>query len=75
VTELLLSGAFVAALVVAVAKGHERMRPEASTLLGPRPADVIEISGSEINDLPCPWCMAPTRENDDHCPACGQRFG
>lgn len=27
------------------------------------------------SDLPCPWCMAPTSEHDDHCPACGQRFG
>jgi rubrerythrin len=26
-------------------------------------------------DLPCPWCNAQTREADDHCPSCGQRFG
>lgn len=27
------------------------------------------------NDLPCPWCQAPTRESDQRCPACGRRFG
>ena len=29
----------------------------------------------EGTDLPCPWCRAQTRESDDHCPSCGQRFG
>ncbi len=29
----------------------------------------------ESSDLPCPWCRAATREADDHCPSCGQRFG
>lgn len=27
------------------------------------------------SDLPCPWCRAQTRETDDHCPNCGQKFG
>lgn len=27
------------------------------------------------DDLPCPWCRAPTRENDPRCPTCGRRFG
>jgi len=26
-------------------------------------------------DLPCPWCLAPTQETDDACTACGQEFG
>jgi hypothetical protein len=26
-------------------------------------------------DLPCPWCMAPTFEDDRDCPTCGHRFG
>lgn len=26
-------------------------------------------------DLPCPWCLAPTREDDSECSACGQEFG
>ncbi len=27
------------------------------------------------DDLPCPWCLAPTLETDSRCPNCGQRFG
>ena len=27
------------------------------------------------DDLPCPWCFAPTNEQDQTCPACGRRFG
>jgi hypothetical protein len=26
-------------------------------------------------DLPCPWCRAPTVEDDAACPQCGKRFG
>jgi hypothetical protein len=26
-------------------------------------------------DLPCPWCHAPTAEDDPACPSCGRRFG
>ena len=26
-------------------------------------------------DLPCPWCHAPTQEDDTRCGNCGQRFG
>lgn len=29
----------------------------------------------DSSDLPCPWCQAQTREIDDHCASCGQRFG
>jgi len=29
----------------------------------------------ESSDLPCPWCRAQTREGDQHCSTCGQRFG
>lgn len=29
----------------------------------------------ETPDLPCPWCLAPTAEDDPCCPSCGQRFG
>ena len=28
-----------------------------------------------LADLPCPWCLAPTHENDAGCPSCGQPFG
>ena len=27
------------------------------------------------DDLPCPWCYAPTDEHDARCTACGQEFG
>jgi hypothetical protein len=27
------------------------------------------------DDLPCPWCYGPTREQDTHCSGCGQSFG
>ena len=26
-------------------------------------------------DLPCPWCQAPTREDDTTCPSCAHPFG
>lgn len=32
-------------------------------------------ASEDFVDLPCPWCGAQTREVDDHCAACGQRFG
>lgn len=33
------------------------------------------ILDGDTPDLPCPWCLAQTSEQDDHCPSCGQRFG
>lgn len=27
------------------------------------------------DDLPCPWCYGPTREEDARCPGCGTAFG
>lgn len=36
--------------------------------------DVVAV-GEEGSDLPCPWCLSPTSEEDDECPGCGQRFG
>lgn len=38
-----------------------------------RPVDVAPEEN--IVDLPCPWCMAQTREDDLVCPGCQQRFG
>ena len=26
-------------------------------------------------DLPCPWCLGQTEEQDEFCRSCGQRFG
>ena len=36
------------------------------------PAEIEEV-GAE--DLPCPWCLAPTQAEDIRCPSCGRRFG
>ena len=36
--------------------------------------DVVTVTGDE-SDLPCPWCLTPTREDDRVCPGCGQTFG
>ncbi|NNC44042.1 MAG: hypothetical protein HKO03_12480 [Acidimicrobiia bacterium] len=38
------------------------------------PAYDVRISDSPTH-LPCPWCLAPTQEQDAHCAACGQDFG
>jgi hypothetical protein len=27
------------------------------------------------DDLPCPWCYAPTQEQDSRCKGCGRSFG
>lgn len=27
------------------------------------------------DDLPCPWCYAPTAEDDRRCRGCGRLFG
>jgi hypothetical protein len=27
------------------------------------------------DDLPCPWCYAPTDEHDARCTGCGRIFG
>ncbi len=27
------------------------------------------------DDLPCPWCYAPTDEHDTRCNECGRAFG
>ncbi len=34
-----------------------------------------QASREPSEDLPCPWCLAPTHEADVRCPSCGQRFG
>jgi hypothetical protein len=37
--------------------------------------DVPPIAADDVPDLPCPWCEAPTIEEDPLCPSCGRRFG
>ena len=40
----------------------------------PRIQDSSTTLGLE-DDLPCPWCFAPTSEQDRTCPSCGRQFG
>jgi hypothetical protein len=48
-------------------RGNEKFSPGGrSEAVSPeRPGD----------DLPCPWCYAPTHESDRRCGGCGRTFG
>jgi hypothetical protein len=39
------------------------------------PALVVTPRDERGDDLPCPWCYGPTREDDARCPGCGTSFG
>ncbi|MCL1595039.1 MAG: hypothetical protein M3132_11875 [Actinomycetia bacterium] len=64
--EMTLAAVFVT--VALVAMGGKRVAPQGS-------ASLIRTAIDDSSDLPCPWCLAQTREADNHCPTCGQRFG
>ena len=66
----MLEMAFAAVLVTValVAIGGRSLPSDRTVSLGYTPFE-------ETIDLPCPWCSAPTREVDDHCPSCAQPFG
>jgi hypothetical protein len=69
VLEVALTTLFIAVAVVTI--GHRRQ----GSAVGPR-GEVFQFSDDDgASDLPCPWCKAQTREDDHHCPACGQPFG
>lgn len=36
---------------------------------------VVSVRDERGDDLPCPWCYAPTEESDSRCRGCGQAFG
>lgn len=65
----------VAALMVALVTVVLVARPrrDLSVAARNRRLDVIDPDGGP--DLPCPWCEAPTREDDSVCSGCHQRFG
>jgi hypothetical protein len=48
-------------------RGNERFK------IDPR----LVVSGRDErgDDLPCPWCYAPTEESDRRCRGCGRSFG
>lgn len=39
------------------------------------PRLVVPITDERGEDLPCPWCYAPTDEADNRCRGCGRKFG
>jgi hypothetical protein len=39
------------------------------------PSLVVNLLDQKSEDLPCPWCYGPTREQDMRCSGCGSRFG
>lgn len=39
------------------------------------PALVVMPRDERGDDLPCPWCYAPTDEHDSRCSGCGREFG
>ena len=39
------------------------------------PTLVVTPRDERGDDLPCPWCYAPTHEHDSRCDGCGRVFG
>lgn len=48
-------------------KGNERFKID--------PRLVVSVRDEQSDDLPCPWCYAPTDEHDSRCTGCGSTFG
>lgn len=36
---------------------------------------LVVTANERGDDLPCPWCYAPTAEKDRRCGGCGRQFG
>lgn len=58
------TGLFALALGV---RGNERFKSD--------PRLVGSLKDGRGEDLPCPWCYAPTDANDSQCGGCGRDFG
>lgn len=58
------TGLFVLAKGV---RGNERFKSERRL--------VVSVRDERGDDLPCPWCYAPTHEHDSRCSGCGRTFG
>lgn len=58
------TGLFALALVM---RGNERFESQ--------PRLVVSARDERGDDLPCPWCYAPTEESDSRCTGCGREFG
>lgn len=48
-------------------RGNERFKVD--------PRLVVPVRDERGDDLPCPWCYAPTDEGDSRCSGCGRSFG
>ena len=48
-------------------RGHETFQVN--------PVLVAMFADKGGEDLPCPWCYAPTDETDVRCRGCGRKFG
>ena len=68
--EILIASLFVTVAVAALSRSTYRI-----TSLTRGQSPIPRFDGDSPSDLPCPWCYAPTREEDRACPSCGQRFG
>ena len=56
--------------LIALAKG---VRGNEKYVIDPRL--VVSLRDERGDDLPCPWCYAPTDEDDNRCSGCGRAFG
>lgn len=68
--EIAIASVFIAVAFVAV--GTSSRSAAATPVVELQPLYAKE---EPLADLPCPWCLAPTHENDAGCPSCGQPFG
>lgn len=68
--EIAIASVFIAVAFVAV--GTSSRASTATPVMEVQPVFSREEA---VTDLPCPWCLAQTREDDAGCTACGQPFG
>jgi hypothetical protein len=79
--ELFFAASLVAGLVLTTVRGQQRHQTVGAR--SRRVVDLVDLAALDhiandapgSADLPCPWCLAPTREDDTRCASCGQRFG
>ncbi len=68
--EIAIASVFIAVAFVAI--GTSSRTSTATPVMEVQPFFSREEA---VADLPCPWCLAQTREDDSGCSACGQPFG
>ncbi len=75
--EFVVAGAVVTAMLFAATRQHDRALDRPALVDVPSAMEGAEEPSPvrDFPDLPCPWCYAPTGEEDRACPSCGQRFG